>query len=105
MRTVGTTMRVIFRPWTAPGRLWRELCHVALGMVTGTIAFGVLMIILALFARLSVGQMFIAGILPGLLLTAALLVAIGIAARRPDLFPSYEPRPSQVTMSRRASGA
>jgi signal transduction histidine kinase len=39
MRTLDVTMRIIFRPWTAPGRLWRELCHVALGLVTGTIYF------------------------------------------------------------------
>ncbi len=32
-------MRTILRPWDEPGRLWRELCHVALGVFTGAITF------------------------------------------------------------------
>ncbi len=40
-------MRIIFRPWTAPGRLWREVCHVALGWITGTVTFTVTVVLAA----------------------------------------------------------
>lgn len=47
MRTVDVEMKTLFRPWTAPGRLWRELCYVALGVVTGTIVFTVTVALVA----------------------------------------------------------
>jgi len=47
MRTLEGTMSILFRPWKTPGRLWRELCHVALGLVTGTIAFTITVVLVA----------------------------------------------------------
>lgn len=38
-RTMRTVLRTTVRPWADPARLWRELCHVAVGVVTGTVSF------------------------------------------------------------------
>ena len=40
-------MTTLLRPWSAPGRLWREICHVALGLVTGTMTFTVTVVAVA----------------------------------------------------------
>ena len=38
-RTMPTILRTTVRPWTDPARLWRELCHAAVGPVTGAVSF------------------------------------------------------------------
>jgi tripartite ATP-independent transporter DctM subunit len=72
--------------------------EIAIGCISAGGALGilippsVLMIILALFARLSVGQMFIAGILPGLLLSALFIAYILIRCHfQKDLGPGVPP--------------
>jgi tripartite ATP-independent transporter DctM subunit len=71
---------------------------IAIGCISAGGALGilippsVLMIILALSSRLSVGQMFIAGILPGLLLSALYITYILVRCRiQKDMGPSVPP--------------
>ncbi|MFN3497879.1 MAG: TRAP transporter large permease subunit, partial [Pannonibacter indicus] len=63
-------------------------------LITPIIPPGIALIIYALVADVSIGAMFTAGIIPGLLCAALLITAVWINARRKGLKPSRESWPS-----------
>ena len=72
--------------------------HIAVGTIAGgstlcvMIPPSVIMIFVALFGEISVGQMFIAGILPGLLIATLFIIYLFITAKRhPEQAPPVPP--------------
>lgn len=70
----------------------------ASSLITPIIPPGIALIIYALLANVSVGRMFLAGILPGLLLAAFLMVATYIISKRRGYKPTREhwPAPKEI---------
>lgn len=55
---------------------------------------GIGLILYGVMGDVSIGRLFLAGIVPGILLCAAMMGAVAIIARRKDLQPAYDRRPS-----------
>lgn len=77
----------------------------ASALITPIIPPGIALIIYALVADVSIGAMFMAGILPGLLCALLLFVAVYIAARQQGLQPSRERWPTAGETGRALLGA
>jgi len=63
-------------------------------LITPILPPGIALIIYGLIADVSIGSMFLAGILPGLLCSALLIVAVYIVAKRKGFKPSRTTRPT-----------
>ncbi|WP_122520039.1 TRAP transporter large permease [Pannonibacter phragmitetus] len=74
-------------------------------LITPIIPPGIALIIYALVADVSIGSMFTAGILPGLLCAALLIMAVWINARRKGLKPSRESWPTAAETKTTLIGA
>ncbi|SDF80971.1 TRAP transporter, DctM subunit [Celeribacter baekdonensis] len=72
----------------------------ASSLITPILPPGIALIIYGLVADVSIGSMFVAGILPGLLCSALLLVAVYLVAKKRGYKPSRTERPS-VSETRR----
>lgn len=67
----------------------------AAAQITPIIPPGIALILYALIANVSVGKMFMAGVIPGLLLAAALMMTVHIIAKRKGYVPA---RPKRASM-------
>lgn len=74
-------------------------------LITPIIPPGIALIIYALVADVSIGSMFTAGIIPGLLCAALLIMAVWINARRKGLKPSRESWPTAAETKTTLIGA
>lgn len=77
----------------------------ASALITPIIPPGIALIIYALVADVSIGAMFMAGILPGLLCAVLLFIAVYVAAKQQGLKPSRERWPTAGETGRALIGA
>lgn len=69
-------------------------------VITPIIPPGIGLILYGFLADVSVGRLFIAGIVPGLLITLALMVVVGIVAKTRDYRPTRETRAAPAELGR-----
>ncbi|QVQ53798.1 TRAP transporter large permease [Spiractinospora alimapuensis] len=75
-------------------RVFSSALSAATGVIAPIIPPGIGMIIYGLVAQVSVGHLFVGGIVPGLLLAVALMITVSIIARRRGYGTSLDHRPS-----------